>query len=157
MVISIVAQYFALLLFIVSQALRENTYPFLAVIVLRLNRMTVVARIEGSLCEIVFLSVASSRLLSCIIAFYNALLLAACFYAWAKMHILCWQLVLTVALVSWSDYVDSGVCGEEALSFVPCVFMSSGRSELISRLTEIMDENQSGLIQEQMERQVQLM
>uniref|UniRef100_T1JCR2 UBX domain-containing protein n=1 Tax=Strigamia maritima TaxID=126957 RepID=T1JCR2_STRMM len=31
----------------VSQALRENSYPFLAVIVLRENRMTVVARIEG--------------------------------------------------------------------------------------------------------------
>lgn len=31
----------------VSQALRENTYPFLAVIVLRDNRMTVVARLEG--------------------------------------------------------------------------------------------------------------
>ncbi|KAI0236719.1 FAS-associated factor 2 [Lamellibrachia satsuma] len=31
----------------VSQALRENTYPFLALIVLRNNRMTVVARIEG--------------------------------------------------------------------------------------------------------------
>lgn len=31
----------------VSQALRENTYPFLALIVLRENRMTVVARIEG--------------------------------------------------------------------------------------------------------------
>ncbi|XP_015909048.1 FAS-associated factor 2 isoform X2 [Parasteatoda tepidariorum] len=31
----------------VSQALRENTYPFLAIIVLRDNRMTVVARIEG--------------------------------------------------------------------------------------------------------------
>ncbi|GFT68579.1 FAS-associated factor 2 [Nephila pilipes] len=31
----------------VSQALRENTYPFLAVIVLRDNQMTVVARLEG--------------------------------------------------------------------------------------------------------------
>lgn len=31
----------------VSQALRENTYPFLAMIVLRENRMTVVARLEG--------------------------------------------------------------------------------------------------------------
>ncbi|XP_054712003.1 FAS-associated factor 2-like isoform X2 [Uloborus diversus] len=31
----------------VSQALRENTFPFLAVIVLRENRMTVVARLEG--------------------------------------------------------------------------------------------------------------
>ncbi|XP_025090464.1 FAS-associated factor 2-like isoform X2 [Pomacea canaliculata] len=31
----------------VSQALKENTYPFLAVIVLRENRMTVVAKIEG--------------------------------------------------------------------------------------------------------------
>jgi len=31
----------------VSQALRENTYPFLAIIVLRENRMTVVARLEG--------------------------------------------------------------------------------------------------------------
>ncbi|XP_076361702.1 fas-associated factor 2 isoform X1 [Tachypleus tridentatus] len=31
----------------VSQALRENGYPFLAVIVLRDNRMTVVARLEG--------------------------------------------------------------------------------------------------------------
>ncbi|KAK3720481.1 hypothetical protein RRG08_058369 [Elysia crispata] len=31
----------------VSQALRENAYPFLAVIVLRDNRMSVVARIEG--------------------------------------------------------------------------------------------------------------
>ncbi|XP_064489136.1 FAS-associated factor 2-like [Ornithodoros turicata] len=31
----------------VSQALRENTYPFLAVIVLRENRMTVVGRLEG--------------------------------------------------------------------------------------------------------------
>ncbi|GBL80691.1 FAS-associated factor 2, partial [Araneus ventricosus] len=30
-----------------SQALRENTYPFLAVIVLRENQMTVVARLEG--------------------------------------------------------------------------------------------------------------
>ncbi len=35
------------LLFLVSQALRENTYPFLALIVLRDNKMTVVARIEG--------------------------------------------------------------------------------------------------------------
>ncbi|GAB6018656.1 FAS-associated factor 2 [Chamberlinius hualienensis] len=34
--------------FRVSQALRENTYPFLAVVVLRENRMTVVARIEGA-------------------------------------------------------------------------------------------------------------
>lgn len=33
--------------FSVSQALRENTYPFLALIVLRQTRMTVVARIEG--------------------------------------------------------------------------------------------------------------
>ncbi|XP_074656452.1 FAS-associated factor 2-like [Tubulanus polymorphus] len=31
----------------VSQALRENTYPFLALIVLRQNKMTVIARIEG--------------------------------------------------------------------------------------------------------------
>ncbi|KAL8590976.1 hypothetical protein ACOMHN_019523 [Nucella lapillus] len=31
----------------VSQALKENTYPFLALIVLRENRMTAVARIEG--------------------------------------------------------------------------------------------------------------
>ncbi|KAK8780723.1 hypothetical protein V5799_017934 [Amblyomma americanum] len=31
----------------VSQALRENTYPFLAVIVLREHRMTVVGRLEG--------------------------------------------------------------------------------------------------------------
>lgn len=31
----------------VSQALRENTYPFLAVIVLRENRMTVVGHLEG--------------------------------------------------------------------------------------------------------------
>ena len=31
----------------VSQALRENTYPFLALVVLRDNKMTVVARIEG--------------------------------------------------------------------------------------------------------------
>ncbi|KAL5015363.1 hypothetical protein ScPMuIL_009633 [Solemya velum] len=31
----------------VSQALRENTYPFLALIVLRDNKMTVVAKIEG--------------------------------------------------------------------------------------------------------------
>ena len=31
----------------VSQALRENTYPFLALVVLRDNRMTVVAKIEG--------------------------------------------------------------------------------------------------------------
>lgn len=30
-----------------SQALRENTYPFLAVIVLREHRMTVVGRLEG--------------------------------------------------------------------------------------------------------------
>jgi len=30
-----------------SQALRENTYPFLALIVLKNNRMTIVARIEG--------------------------------------------------------------------------------------------------------------
>jgi FAS-associated factor 2 len=30
-----------------SQALRENTYPFLALIVLKNNRMTVVARVEG--------------------------------------------------------------------------------------------------------------
>jgi len=30
-------------------ALRENTYPFLAVIVLKDNRMTVVARIEGAI------------------------------------------------------------------------------------------------------------
>nr|WMH04084.1 ubiquitin regulatory X domain containing protein 8 [Sinonovacula constricta] len=33
----------------VSQALRENTYPFLALVVLRENRMTVVARIEGAI------------------------------------------------------------------------------------------------------------
>jgi len=33
----------------VSQALRENAYPFLAVIVLRQNRMVVVARIEGNI------------------------------------------------------------------------------------------------------------
>ncbi|XP_071110343.1 FAS-associated factor 2-like [Haliotis cracherodii] len=33
----------------VSQALKENTYPFLCLIVLRDNRMTVVARIEGPL------------------------------------------------------------------------------------------------------------
>ncbi|KAK3088816.1 hypothetical protein FSP39_024113 [Pinctada imbricata] len=33
--------------FRVSRALRENTYPFLALIVLRQNKMTVVARIEG--------------------------------------------------------------------------------------------------------------
>lgn len=32
----------------VSQALRENAYPFLAVIVLRDNKMSVVARIEGN-------------------------------------------------------------------------------------------------------------
>ncbi|OWF50061.1 FAS-associated factor 2-like [Mizuhopecten yessoensis] len=31
----------------VSRALRENTYPFLALVVLRQNKMTVVARIEG--------------------------------------------------------------------------------------------------------------
>lgn len=31
----------------VSQALRENAYPFLALIVLRDNRMTVVGRLEG--------------------------------------------------------------------------------------------------------------
>lgn len=31
----------------VSQALRENTYPFLAFILLKENRMTVVGRIEG--------------------------------------------------------------------------------------------------------------
>ncbi len=37
----------AMILFLVSQALRENTYPFLALIVLRDNKMTVVARIEG--------------------------------------------------------------------------------------------------------------
>lgn len=30
-----------------SQALRENAYPFLALIVLRDNRMTVVGRLEG--------------------------------------------------------------------------------------------------------------
>jgi len=35
----------------VSQALRENTYPYLALIVLRQNRMTVVARIEGPIGE----------------------------------------------------------------------------------------------------------
>lgn len=33
--------------FRVSRALKENTYPFLALIVLRQNKMTVVARIEG--------------------------------------------------------------------------------------------------------------
>lgn len=33
----------------VSQALRENTYPFLALIVLKDNRMTVVCKIEGSI------------------------------------------------------------------------------------------------------------
>ena len=37
--------------FVVSQALRENTYPFLAVIVLKDNKMTVVARIEGLMCK----------------------------------------------------------------------------------------------------------
>lgn len=31
----------------VSQALRENTYPFLAVIMLKDRRMTVVGRLEG--------------------------------------------------------------------------------------------------------------
>ncbi len=31
----------------VSQALRENTYPFLALVVLRETRMTVVAKVEG--------------------------------------------------------------------------------------------------------------
>nr|CAG4652067.1 EOG090X0B12 [Triops cancriformis] len=31
----------------VSQALRENTYPFLALVVLRLNKMTIVGRLEG--------------------------------------------------------------------------------------------------------------
>jgi len=51
----------------VSQALKENSYPFLALIVLRDNRMTVVSRIEGpigqllcsmlSLCLYHFLSV----------------------------------------------------------------------------------------------------
>lgn len=30
-----------------SQALREYTYPFFAVIVLRQNKMTIVARLEG--------------------------------------------------------------------------------------------------------------
>lgn len=34
-------------LFPVSQALRENTYPFLAVIMLKDRRMTVVGRLEG--------------------------------------------------------------------------------------------------------------
>jgi len=33
----------------VSQALRENTYPYLALIVLRDNRMTVVSKIEGDI------------------------------------------------------------------------------------------------------------
>lgn len=33
--------------FPVSQALRENTYPFLAVIMLKDRRMTVVGRLEG--------------------------------------------------------------------------------------------------------------
>lgn len=32
---------------IVSQALRENTYPFLAMIMLKDRRMTVVGRLEG--------------------------------------------------------------------------------------------------------------
>lgn len=31
----------------VSQSLRENRYPFLAVIVLKDNRMTIVGRLEG--------------------------------------------------------------------------------------------------------------
>ena len=31
----------------VSQALRESTYPFLAVVVLRQNRMMIVGRFEG--------------------------------------------------------------------------------------------------------------
>lgn len=35
------------LFFSVSQALRENTYPFLAVIMLKDRRMTVVGRLEG--------------------------------------------------------------------------------------------------------------
>ncbi len=34
-------------LLVVSLALRENTYPYLALIVLRDNKMTVVQRIEG--------------------------------------------------------------------------------------------------------------
>ena len=40
-----------LFLFAVSQALREHTYPFLAVIALKDNRMTVVARVEGLMCK----------------------------------------------------------------------------------------------------------
>lgn len=38
---------FILFFISVSQALRESTYPFLALIVLRDTRMTVVARVEG--------------------------------------------------------------------------------------------------------------
>lgn len=41
--------YSAFALVVVSQALRENTYPFLAMIVLKNSRMTVVARIEGAI------------------------------------------------------------------------------------------------------------
>lgn len=33
--------------FLVSQALRENTYPFLAMIMLKDRKMTVVGRLEG--------------------------------------------------------------------------------------------------------------
>jgi len=38
----------------VSQALKENSYPFLALIVLRDNRMTVVSRIEGPIGQLHF-------------------------------------------------------------------------------------------------------
>jgi len=40
----------------VSQALKENSYPFLALIVLRDNRMTVVSRIEGPIGQLLFSS-----------------------------------------------------------------------------------------------------
>jgi len=44
---SLIVNCVACLCVTVSQALKENSYPFLALIVLRDNRMTVVSRIEG--------------------------------------------------------------------------------------------------------------
>ena len=41
----------------VSQALKENTYPFLGLIVLRENRMTAVARIEGPISKCFYITI----------------------------------------------------------------------------------------------------
>ena len=50
---------------LVSQALRENTYPFLALIVLRQNRMTVVARIEGPIGKHIYCDIYNNNIHDC--------------------------------------------------------------------------------------------